>query len=55
MMKTRQEMVYDFMLQLATGWSANTNNVRIDYDMAGYLRKEAEVLADEYLQFMSGN
>lgn len=50
-MKTRQEMIYDFMLALASGH--NSENP-FDAGDAEYTRKTAELLADEYLKYTSG-
>jgi hypothetical protein len=52
MMKTRQEMVYDFMIALAAG--VDSDNPFDDGD-ATYIRKSAERLADEYIKHISGN
>ena len=51
-MKTRQEMVYDFMIALAGGVDSENP---FDQGDAEYLRKSAEKLADEYIKYISGN
>ena len=48
-MKTRTEMVYDFMLALSSGFRESM----ADAD-AMAIRKRAERLADQYLEFISG-
>ena len=50
MMKTRQEMVYEFMLSIAGSYE-----YAIDAATALTVRHQAEALADEYLKYISGN
>lgn len=53
MMKTRQEMIYEFMVALAAGFSTNEDPMRpVDVDC---ILKGAEDLADAYIQYSSGN
>ena len=51
-MKTRSEMIYDFMIAMAAGIDSENP---FDREDAAYLRGAAEKLADEYLKLMSGN
>ena len=52
MMKTRSEMIYEFMIAMAGG--INSENP-FDQDDVVYLRRAAEKLADEYIKYISGN
>jgi viroplasmin and RNaseH domain-containing protein len=52
-MKTRQEMVYDFMLSLSTNAVVFTNWEECDFEIGGYadhVKALAEEFADAYLQ-----
>lgn len=51
-MKTRQEMVYEFMIALASAYS--TVESSMDAKDAEYVCRSAERLADAYLQYVSG-
>jgi hypothetical protein len=58
-MKTRQEMVYDFMLAMAPNWSEIESNLLMDEeevsnsDIATNITGCAMALADAYLETLS--
>jgi len=49
-MKTRQELILDFMLALASGFYAGGENSPSDPEQ---VLKLATILADEYLDYLS--
>ena len=58
-MKTRQEMIYDFMLALAPNWTEMCNDLLINQEFveASHVAEEiiecASALADAYLEQLS--
>ena len=52
-MKTRQEMVYEFMIALASAFSVVENPM--ESSDAEYVCKAAQRLADAYIKHISGN